>query len=60
VGGLWLNFGGLNLDKSCGMMVARDGVEPPKPAFSGLYSLGLNHFPINLIRQGGHSFVTAL
>jgi hypothetical protein len=22
-------------------MVARDGVEPPTPAFSGLYSLGL-------------------
>jgi YVTN family beta-propeller protein len=25
-------------------MVARDGVEPPMPAFSGLYSLSLNHF----------------
>ena len=25
-------------DKSCGMMVARDGIEPPTPAFSGLYS----------------------
>jgi hypothetical protein len=24
--------------KSFGMMVARDGVEPPTPAFSGLYS----------------------
>jgi hypothetical protein len=43
------------------MMVARDGVEPPTPAFSGLDSLGLNPFSVNnLIRQGGHSFVTIL
>jgi hypothetical protein len=42
-------------------MVARDGVEPPTPAFSGLYSLSLNPFSINnLIRQGGPSFVTIL
>jgi hypothetical protein len=42
-------------------MVAKDGVEPPTPAFSGLYALGLNPFSINnLIRQGGHSFVTTL
>jgi hypothetical protein len=25
--------------KVFGMMVARDGVEPPTPAFSGLYSI---------------------
>ena len=25
-------------DKGCGMMVARDGIEPPTPAFSGLRS----------------------
>jgi hypothetical protein len=43
------------------MMVAREGVEPPTPAFSGLYSLGLNPFPINnLIRQDGHIIVTIL
>ena len=42
-------------------MVARDGVEPPTPAFSGLDSLGLNPFSINnLICRGGHSFVTIL
>jgi hypothetical protein len=42
-------------------MVAREGVEPPAPAFSGLDSLGLNPFSINnLIRQGGPSFVTIL
>jgi hypothetical protein len=35
-------------------MVASDGVEPPTPAFSGLYSLSLNPFSINnLIHQGG-------
>jgi hypothetical protein len=28
VGGLWVNFGGPNLDKFFGMMVARGGVEP--------------------------------
>jgi hypothetical protein len=27
-------------------MVARDGVEPPTPAFSGLYSLSLSPFSI--------------
>jgi hypothetical protein len=42
-------------------LVAREGVEPPTPAFSGLYSLGLNPFPINnLIRQDGHIIVTIL
>jgi hypothetical protein len=42
-------------------MVAKDGVEPPTPAFSGLDSLSLTAFSINnLIRQGGHSFVTIL
>ena len=42
-------------------VVARDGVEPPPPAFSGLDSLSLTAFSINnLIRQGGHSFVTIL
>jgi len=35
VGRLWVNFGGVEFDKSFGMMVARDGVEPPTPAFSG-------------------------
>src|SRR5438445_681782 len=36
------------------MMVARDGVEPPTPAFSGLYSLSLNPFSVNnLIHQAG-------
>src|SRR5207245_3005731 len=40
-------------------MVARDGVEPPTPAFSGLYSLSLNPFSINnLIHQGGPFIVT--
>jgi hypothetical protein len=47
--------------KFFGMMVARDGVEPPTPAFSGLDSLGLSPFSINnLTRQGGSSFVTIL
>jgi hypothetical protein len=42
-------------------LVAREGVEPPTPAFSGLYSLSVNPFPINnLIRQDGPSFVTIL
>jgi hypothetical protein len=41
--------------------VAREEVEPPTPAFSGLDSLGLSPFSINnLIRQGGPSFVTIL
>jgi hypothetical protein len=43
------------------MMVARDGVEPPTPAFSGLYSLSLNPFSFNnLIRQDGRFIVTIL
>jgi len=47
--------------KSFGMMVARDGVEPPTPAFSGLYSLSLNPFSFNnLIRQDGRFIVTIL
>ncbi len=47
--------------KFFGMMVARDGVEPPTPAFSGLYSLSLNPFSINnLIRQDGRFIVTIL
>jgi hypothetical protein len=42
-------------------LVAREGIEPPTPAFSGLDSLGLNLFSVNnLIRQGGPSFVTTL
>jgi hypothetical protein len=42
-------------------MVAREGLEPPPPAFSGLDSLSLNPFSINnLICRGGHSFVTIL
>ncbi len=42
-------------------LVAREGVEPPTPAFSGLDSLSLSPFSINnLIRQGGPSFVTIL
>ena len=28
-------------------VVARDGVEPPTPAFQGLYSVGLTPFSIN-------------
>ena len=47
--------------KFFGMMVARDGVEPPTPAFSGLRSLGLISFSINnLTRQGGRIIVTTL
>ena len=47
--------------KFFGMMVARDGVEPPTPAFSGLYSLSLNPFSFNnLIRQDGRFIVTIL
>jgi hypothetical protein len=42
-------------------MVARDGVEPLTPAFSGLYSLSLSLFSINnLIRQDGRFIVTIL
>ena len=42
-------------------MVARDGVEPPTPAFSGLRSIGLTTFSINnLTRRGGQFIVTTL
>ena len=42
-------------------MVARDGVERPTAAFSGLYSLSLNPFSFNnLIRQDGRFIVTIL
>jgi hypothetical protein len=42
-------------------MVARDGGEPPTPAFSGLRSTGLTIFLINnLIRQNGLFIVTIL
>jgi hypothetical protein len=42
-------------------LVAREGVEPPTPAFSGLYSLSLNPFSFNnLIRQDGRFIVTIL
>jgi len=51
----------LSAAKFLRMMVARDGVEPPTPAFSGLYSLSLNPFSFNnLIRQGGRFIVTIL
>jgi hypothetical protein len=36
--------------------VARDGVEPPPPAFSGLSPFSFN----NLIRQDGQFIVTIL
>ena len=39
----------------------KGGVEPPTPAFSGLYSLSLNPFSFNnLIRQEGRIIVTIL
>ena len=42
-------------------MVAREGVEPPTPAFSGLRSLSLTAFSINdLTRQDGQFIVTIL
>ena len=42
-------------------LAAREGAEPPTPAFSGLYSLSLNPFSINnLIRRDGHVIVTIL
>jgi len=42
-------------------LVARDGAEPATPAFSGLYSLGLNPFSVNhLIRQDGRFIATIL
>jgi hypothetical protein len=47
--------------KFFGMMVARDGVEPPTPAFSGLDSTSLSPLLANnLTCQGGHTFVTTL
>jgi hypothetical protein len=56
----WLRSG-LQILANNNDMVAREGLEPPPPAFSGLDSLGLNPFSVNnLIRQGGHSFVTTL
>ena len=43
------------------MMVARDGVEPPTPAFSGLDTASLSPFLVNYLTcRGGHSFVTTL
>jgi len=33
-------------------MVARDGIEPPTPAFSGLVSTGMNREPANLKDDG--------
>jgi hypothetical protein len=46
---------------SSGMMVARDGVEPPTPAFSGLRSCSLTIFSINnLTRKNGRFIVTIL
>jgi hypothetical protein len=43
------------------MMVARDGVEPPTPAFSGLRTTSLSlPFFNNLTLQSGPSFVTTL
>jgi hypothetical protein len=47
--------------KCFGMMVAREGVEPPTPAFSGLRSTGLTTPSINnLTRQDGRFIVTIL
>src|SRR6266446_9640558 len=43
------------------ILVARDGVEPPTPAFSGLRSTGLTTPSINnLTRQDGRFIVTIL
>ena len=43
------------------VLVAREGVEPPTPAFSGLRSTGLTSFSINnLTRQSGQIIVTTL
>jgi len=43
------------------MMVARDGVEPPTPAFSALDTASLSPFLVNYLTcRGGHSFVTTL
>ena len=47
--------------KFFGMMVARDGVEPPTPAFSGLHTTSVSPLSFNnLTLQGGPSFVTIL
>jgi hypothetical protein len=47
--------------KSFGMMVARDGVEPPTPAFSGLRTTSLSTWLFNnLTLRSGPSFVTTL
>jgi hypothetical protein len=35
---------GREANEIAGLVVAREGVEPPTPAFSGLYSLSLNLF----------------
>jgi len=51
----------MNIEDDRFILVARDGVEPPTPAFSGLYSLSLNPFSFNnLIRQDGRFIVTIL
>jgi hypothetical protein len=43
------------------VLVAREGVEPPTPAFSGLRSTGLTTPSINnLTRQDGRFIVTIL
>ena len=42
-------------------MVAREGVEPPTPAVSGLHTTSLSlPFFNNLTQQSGPSFVTIL
>jgi hypothetical protein len=41
-------------------MVARDGVELPTPAFSGLRTISLSLLFFNLTLQSGSSFVTIL
>ena len=45
---------------SFGMMVARDGVEPPTPAFSGLRSLSLTMFLINNLTQRSGRFIVTI
>ena len=56
--------GGVNLaprGNDVMQMVARDGVEPPTPAFSGLRSTALTSLSINnLTRQSGRFIVTIL
>ena len=42
-------------------LVAREGVEPPTPAFSELDTASLSPFLVNYLTcRGGHSFVTIL